>query len=430
MITDVRGFDISDVKLDVQAYYFQEGDHDSPSKRRTAGIDADEDDMPQLRVTMLPSRSLNGAWDSLVFDDPIPSRLLKFMTRMMTLFRNPAINSSVINWNRLMLLHGPPGTGKSTLAKALAQKLTIRLGKHFTQGKLVEINAQAVLSKWFGESSKLVGRMFDAVLALAEEETTLVCLVIDEVETLTSSREKASNSNECGDAVRATNQVLTALDQLRHRQNVIVICTSNLIETIDVAFLDRVDIKQFVPCPRAEAIFDIFRSSINELIRCELLVPSPDPKDVVVWHPRVPMKVHYEHAWETDACWRKEFAEAKFIFPLHVTITNLNHRPNSPSRRVLRAAKRCVGLSGRTLRRLPFLALAMYTDREPCKVYEGLAALSRAIDVELKKNEPMQERIKDSYVDEKDMEEEELEEDGERPYTPTVQHPYYDMTNS
>lgn len=105
-----------------------------------------------------------------------------------------------------MLLHGPPGTGKSTLAKALAQKLTIRLGKYFTQGKLVEINAQAVLSKWFGESSKLVGKMFDAVLALAEEETTLVCLVIDEVETLTSSREKASSGNECGDAVRVSIQ--------------------------------------------------------------------------------------------------------------------------------------------------------------------------------------------------------------------------------
>jgi hypothetical protein len=138
------------------------------------------------------------------------------------------------------------------------------------------------------------------------------------------------------------------------------------------------------------------------------------------------MKVHIEYAWETDASWRKEFAEAKYIFPLHVTVSHLNHRPNSPSRRVLRAAKSCEGMSGRTLRRLPFLALAMYTDREPCKVHEGLKALSRAIDVELGKNRPIEKVRKEEDLRPEDLDDEDLEDDMKRPYSPTVRHPYYD----
>jgi hypothetical protein len=64
-IKHVRGFSMPDLDLDVQVYYFQEGDKGSPSKSSTTRHDADDDDsMPQLRTTLLPSKSLSGAWDS------------------------------------------------------------------------------------------------------------------------------------------------------------------------------------------------------------------------------------------------------------------------------------------------------------------------------------------------------------------------------
>lgn len=67
---------------------------------------------------------------------------------------------------------------------------------------------------------------------MAQSSNTLVCVVMDEVETIAGSREKANAGGECSDGVRATNQLLTALDRLRALPNIIVLCTSNLLNAI------------------------------------------------------------------------------------------------------------------------------------------------------------------------------------------------------
>lgn len=197
-------YELRDVQLDVQAYTLH-GDQPQHSGRRTIE-QPQEEDLSQARIKLLPHSSLNAEWDSLVFDEAnqIPARLLRFLTRMVTLAKQPTLNLSTLNWNRLVLLHGPPGTGKSTLCRALAQKLTIRLGKQFTIGKLVEVNTHTLLSKWFSESGKLVNKMFDTVHAMAEDESTLICVLLDEVESLAGSRERSASGVECVDGLRVS----------------------------------------------------------------------------------------------------------------------------------------------------------------------------------------------------------------------------------
>jgi SpoVK/Ycf46/Vps4 family AAA+-type ATPase len=78
-----------------------------------------------------------------------------------------------------------------------------------------------------------VEKTFDHVLKIATEESIFVAVLIDEVETIAGSRERSVAGNDTTDALRATNQLLTALDRIRHRSNVIVFCTSKLTPSLE-----------------------------------------------------------------------------------------------------------------------------------------------------------------------------------------------------
>ncbi|KAL9022551.1 MAG: hypothetical protein Q9185_000261, partial [Variospora sp. 1 TL-2023] len=163
------------------------------------------------------------------------------------------------------------------------QKLAIRMGQQYIQTKLVEIDAAALFSKFFGESSKLVSRTFAKIEKLLHEEPNVfLCIMVDEIESLASRRQHSTGSNEPKDSMRAVNALLVALDRLGRHSNVIVFCTSNLIDTIDLAILDRIDIKQYLPGPSTKTRYEIFRRCYLDLFRCGILLPNQQrPRDDV-----------------------------------------------------------------------------------------------------------------------------------------------------
>lgn len=102
-----------------------------------------------------------------------------------------------------MALKKPPGTGKTSLCRALAQQLSIRLKKTYPTCKLVEFDAHSLFSRYFGESGKLVTKLFGKIESMLNaQKNTFVVIFIDEVESLTSARQHLADSHEPRDALR------------------------------------------------------------------------------------------------------------------------------------------------------------------------------------------------------------------------------------
>ncbi|XP_063113984.1 pachytene checkpoint protein 2 homolog isoform X1 [Cavia porcellus] len=294
---------------------------------------------------VLPAAEFHGLWDSLVYDVEVKSHLLDYVMTTL-LFSDKNVDSNLITWNRVVLLHGPPGTGKTSLCKALAQKLTIRLSSRYRYGQLIEINSHSLFSKWFSESGKLVTRMFQKIQDLIDDKEALVFVLIDEVESLTAARNACRAGAEPSDAIRVVNAVLTQIDQIKRHSNVVILTTSNITEKIDVAFVDRADIKQYVGPPSAAAIFRIYLSCLEELMKCQIIYPRQQLLTL---------------------------RELEMIGFIENNVSKLSLFLREISRK-------SEGLSGRVLRKLPFLAHALYVQAPTITVEGFLQALSRAVD--------------------------------------------------
>ncbi|KAG8240245.1 hypothetical protein J437_LFUL004705 [Ladona fulva] len=174
----------------------------------------EEEDITAANHWVLPSSDFHGLWESLIYDSGIKENLLSFVETTL-LFSDREVDTNIVSWNRVVLLHGPPGTGKTSLCKALAQKLSIRLADRYRHGQLVEINSHSLFSKWFSESGKLVMKMFEKIRELIEDKEALVCVLLDEVESLAHARSASLSSSEPSDSLRVVNAVLTQIDQMK-----------------------------------------------------------------------------------------------------------------------------------------------------------------------------------------------------------------------
>ena len=109
--------------------------------------------------------------------------------------------------------------------------------------------------------------MFEKIRDMLENPNMLVCLLIDEVESLVHARTQCMSGNEPSDSIRVVNAVLTQIDQVKNYRNILILTTSNMMDVIDVAFVSRADIKLYLALPSVMAVYEIYRSCILELMR-------------------------------------------------------------------------------------------------------------------------------------------------------------------
>jgi transitional endoplasmic reticulum ATPase len=118
---------------------------------------------------------------------------------------------------RGVLLHGPPGTGKTLIAKAVASE---------TNAHFQSINGPEIISKYYGESEKQLREIFDEAAA-----NSPAIIFIDELDSIAPKREDVSGEVER----RVVAQLLTLLDGMQGRDNVVVIGATNRRDAIDPA---------------------------------------------------------------------------------------------------------------------------------------------------------------------------------------------------
>ncbi|XP_008945780.1 PREDICTED: pachytene checkpoint protein 2 homolog [Merops nubicus] len=350
-LKDRQPIDLSKSNLSLHIFHLSE---EGPSSEN---LEEENEDIA-ANHWVLPAAEFHGLWESLIYDIEVKSHLLDYVTTTL-LFSDKNVDSNLISWNRVVLLHGPPGTGKTSLCKALAQKLTIRLSYRYRYGQLIEINSHSLFSKWFSESGKLVTKMFQKIQELIDDKDALVFVLIDEVESLTAARSAFKAGTEPSDAIRVVNAVLTQLDRIKRYPNVVILTTSNITEKIDLAFVDRADIKQYIGPPSIAAIFRIYLSCLEELMKCQIIYP------------------------------RQQLLTLRELEMIGFVENNVSRL----SLVLKEISRRSEGLSGRVLRKLPFLAHALYIQSPSVTMTAFLQALSLAVDKQFEERKKLADSV-------------------------------------
>jgi proteasome-associated ATPase len=165
-----------------------------------------------------------------------------------------------------ILLYGPPGCGKTLIAKAvansLAKKVSARTGDPDVRSYFLNIKGPELLNKWVGETERQIRLIFQRAKEKSDEGVPVI-VFFDEMDSLFRTRGTGISSDVESTIVP---QLLSELDGVESLKNVVVIGASNREDLIDPAILrpGRLDVKIKINRPDPDAAREIFRIYLSD----------------------------------------------------------------------------------------------------------------------------------------------------------------------
>jgi len=150
-----------------------------------------------------------------------------------------------------VLFYGPPGCGKTLLAKAVA---------NMCQSNFISIKGPELLTMWFGESEANVREVFDKARASAP-----CILFFDELDSIGKAR-GGGDGDGGGAGDRIINQLLTEMDGIGAKKNVFIIGATNRADILEPALMrpGRLDQKIYIPLPDLKSRVAIFKACLKK----------------------------------------------------------------------------------------------------------------------------------------------------------------------
>jgi AAA+ superfamily predicted ATPase len=246
------------------SFHIDEGTNGIAHHRSRGAGSGDVDAAGVLDSRLLPDVEFMNQWDAVIVEAAQKDRLLSQAILNFTL--RGKVNRSTLPLHGLIMLHGPPGTGKTSLARGLAARTAESISK-LDQFRFIEVEPHALTGAALGRSQRAVRDLLGQTIGEQAERGPLIVL-LDEVETLAADRGRMSMDANPIDVHRATDAVLAQLDNLAGKYpHLLFIATSNFTRAVDGAFLSRADLIENIGMPGPEACRAILQSAIEELAR-------------------------------------------------------------------------------------------------------------------------------------------------------------------
>ncbi|XP_041981027.1 katanin p60 ATPase-containing subunit A-like 2 [Aricia agestis] len=181
-------------------------------------------------------------WDDVKGLDDAKSILMESVVYPV---KYPDLFTGLLEPWRGVLLHGPPGSGKTLLARAVAGE---------SGCVFFNITCSTLVNKWRGESEKIVKVLFEMASYFSPS-----VIFMDEAEALTCSRQHEHEASR-----RLTSQLLAELDGVKTREgSVLLMMTTNMPWEIDPAILRRLEKRIFIPLPDFSARVELFKKYLG-----------------------------------------------------------------------------------------------------------------------------------------------------------------------